>query len=142
MLDIYWFTQQKVKLLVAEIKVSCIADKWLISRGHTGVTVLQMFLCALISISDGSAIIAPCIRIFTRALTLQEINTELARRAAAELSARAQGRAVSDVSSLLRTGLRAEQGALGSALANVAVVLGFAAFAYTVKYVLRNIALE
>ena len=31
------------------------------------------------------------------------------------------------------------QGIIGSALANIFVVIGLAAFAYTVKYVLRNI---
>lgn len=33
-------------------------------------------------------------------------------------------------------------GLLGGALANVFVIVGFAAFAYTVKYVLRSIAQE
>jgi ubiquitin-conjugating enzyme E2 J2 len=31
------------------------------------------------------------------------------------------------------------QGIIGSALANIFVVIGLAAFAYTVKYVLRNV---
>lgn len=71
----------------------------------------------------------------------QAIEAELERRKELEKQARHQSTA-SEVSSLIRDQLQREQSPLHSALANLVVIIGFAAFAYTVKYVLRSIATE
>lgn len=39
-------------------------------------------------------------------------------------------------------GLNGDQGHLSSAITNICVIIGFAAFAYTVKYVLHSIATD
>lgn len=72
---------------------------------------------------------------------LQTIKAELERRKELEKQARHQS-TTSEVSSLIRDQFQREQSPLHSALANLVVLIGFAAFAYTVKYVLRSIATE
>lgn len=73
--------------------------------------------------------------------TVETIKAELERRKELEKQARHQSTA-SEVSSLIRDQLQREQSPLHSALANLVVIIGFAAFAFTVKYVLRSIAME
>ncbi|XP_067006170.1 ubiquitin-conjugating enzyme E2 J2 isoform X2 [Anabrus simplex] len=76
---------------------------------------------------------------------VDSIKTELERRAEAEIAARNNPSTISsnDMQSLLRNQFgNNDQGPLQSALTNICVIIGFAAFAYTVKYVLRSIALE
>lgn len=73
--------------------------------------------------------------------TVVAIKTELERRRELEKQARHQSTA-SEVSSLIRDQLQREQSPLHSALTNLVVIVGFAAFAYTVKYVLKSIAME
>lgn len=73
--------------------------------------------------------------------TVESIRAELERRKELEKQARHQS-TVSDVSSLIRDRLQREQSPLHGALSNLLVIVGFAAFAYMVKYVLRSIATE
>ena len=73
------------------------------------------------------------------------MKTELERRAEAERAARSNPQSVSsnDMHALLRNQFgHNDQGPLHSAITNICVIIGFAAFAYTVKYVLRSIATE
>lgn len=73
------------------------------------------------------------------------IKTELERRAEAELAARnnSQTSVVTDAQGAMQNELaNNDQSPLHSALTNICVIIGFAAFAYTVKYVLRSIAME
>ncbi len=49
-------------------------------------------------------------------------------------------RQANTVDGQLPLGHQGPQGIVGSTLANVLVIVGFAAFAYTVKYVLKSIA--
>ncbi|KAF7993236.1 hypothetical protein HCN44_006296 [Aphidius gifuensis] len=72
--------------------------------------------------------------------TVAEIHTELERRKEAEKQTRQSTTA--EVSNLIRDQLQREQSPLNGAMTNLAIIIGFAAFAYTVKYVLRNIAWE
>uniref|UniRef100_A0A1B6C965 Ubiquitin-conjugating enzyme E2 J2 n=1 Tax=Clastoptera arizonana TaxID=38151 RepID=A0A1B6C965_9HEMI len=76
---------------------------------------------------------------------VEMVKTELERRESAELAAR------NNQSEITSTGPRAllreqfgnrDQSPLHGAITNLFVIIGFAAFAYTVKYVLRNIAAE
>lgn len=73
--------------------------------------------------------------------TVSDIKKELERRKELEKQARHQ-LTTSEVSSLIRDQFQIDQSPLHSAITNLVVVIGFAAFAYAVKYVLRNIALE
>ncbi|XP_076757722.1 ubiquitin-conjugating enzyme E2 J2 [Xylocopa sonorina] len=73
--------------------------------------------------------------------TVEIIKAELEHRKELEKQARHQS-AASEVSSLLRDQLQRDQSPLYSALANIIVIIGFAAFAYTVKYVLWSVAME
>lgn len=75
---------------------------------------------------------------------VDNIKTELERRAEAELAARNNPQTVlsNDMQSLLRNQFGNDQGPLQSAITNICVIIGFAAFAYTVKYVLRSIAMD
>ena len=76
---------------------------------------------------------------------LQNVKTELERRAEAERAARSNPQSLSsnDMPTLLRNQFgHNDQGPLHSAITNICVIIGFAAFAYTVKYVLRSIATE
>lgn len=73
--------------------------------------------------------------------TVSDIKKELERRKELEKQARHQLTS-SEVSSLIRDQFQIDQSPLHSAITNLVVVIGFAAFAYAVKYVLRNIALE
>lgn len=73
------------------------------------------------------------------------IKTELKRRAEAEQAARSNPQSVTsnDMQALLRNQFgHNDQSPLHSAITNICVIIGFAAFAYTVKYVLRSIATE
>ncbi|XP_063242463.1 ubiquitin-conjugating enzyme E2 J2-like [Bacillus rossius redtenbacheri] len=73
------------------------------------------------------------------------IKTELERRAEAERSARNTSQSVSssDMQTLFRNQFgHNEQSPLHSAITNICVIIGVAAFAYTVKYVLRSIATD
>jgi ubiquitin-conjugating enzyme E2 J2 len=75
----------------------------------------------------------------------QNIKTELERRAEAERAARSNPQSVTanDMQTLLRNQFgNNDQSPLYSAITNICVIIGFAAFAYTVKYVLRSIATE
>lgn len=72
---------------------------------------------------------------------MKEIHTELERRKEAEKQTRHQS-TTAEVSNLIRDQLQREQSPLNGAMTNLAIIIGFAAFAYTVKYVLRNIAWE
>ncbi|XP_011158987.1 ubiquitin-conjugating enzyme E2 J2 [Solenopsis invicta] len=71
--------------------------------------------------------------------TVETIRSELERRK--EKQARHQSTA-SEVSSLIRDQFQREHSPLHNALANIVVIIGFAAFAYTVNYVLKSIAME
>ncbi|XP_051172021.1 ubiquitin-conjugating enzyme E2 J2-like [Leptopilina boulardi] len=73
--------------------------------------------------------------------TVSDIKKELERQKELEKQARHQLTS-SEVSSLIRDQFQIDQSPLHSAITNLVVVIGFAAFAYVVKYVLRNIALE
>lgn len=73
--------------------------------------------------------------------TVLGIKAELERRKELEKQARHSSTAA-EVSSLIRDQFQREQSPLHSALTNLVVIIGFAAFAYTVKYVLRSIATE
>ncbi|XP_012271105.1 ubiquitin-conjugating enzyme E2 J2 [Orussus abietinus] len=73
--------------------------------------------------------------------TVTAIQTELEHRKELEKQARHQSTAL-EVSSLIRDRLQREQSPLHNAVTNLVVIIGFAAFAYTVKYVLKNIATE
>ncbi|XP_076329833.1 ubiquitin-conjugating enzyme E2 J2-like isoform X1 [Tachypleus tridentatus] len=68
---------------------------------------------------------------------VQEIKEKLKQRQAADLQT--HNRLTSDSDGFLLQGYFPFQGILGSALANVIVIIGFAAFAYTVKYVLTSL---
>nr|QBH73219.1 ubiquitin-conjugating enzyme E2 j2 [Brunneria borealis] len=73
------------------------------------------------------------------------IKTELERREEAERAARNSPQTVApnEVQALLRNQFgHNDQGPLHGAITNICVIIGFAAFAYTVKYVLRSIAAE
>nr|QBH73234.1 ubiquitin-conjugating enzyme E2 j2 [Thermobia domestica] len=74
------------------------------------------------------------------------IKKELERRAEAENAARNNPQSIpsNDVQSVLRNQFaqNQDQSPLQSALTNIFVIIGFAAFAYTVKYVLRSIATD
>jgi len=77
---------------------------------------------------------------------VQEIKEELERRKQERRNAEAQPSVLTDGASsrhqLFRhqLNLNQENGVMGSALANVMVIVGFAAFAYSVKYVLKSLA--
>ncbi|XP_035727826.1 ubiquitin-conjugating enzyme E2 J2-like isoform X2 [Vespa mandarinia] len=73
--------------------------------------------------------------------TVEIIKVELERRKELEKQARHQSTA-SEVSSLIRDQLHREQSPLHGAITNLVVLIGFAAFAFIVKYVLRSIATE
>ncbi|KAK0087287.1 hypothetical protein PV325_001324 [Microctonus aethiopoides] len=73
--------------------------------------------------------------------TVDEINTVLEVRKEREMQARPQINAP-EVTSLSRDQLQRDQNPIHSALTNLGIIVGVAAFAYTVKYVLRNIAME
>ncbi|XP_068985495.1 ubiquitin-conjugating enzyme E2 J2-like [Bombus flavifrons] len=73
--------------------------------------------------------------------TVEAIKTELEHRKELEKQARHQTTA-SEVSSLLRDQLQRDQSPLYSVLTNLVVIIGFAAFAFTVKYVLWSVAME
>lgn len=73
--------------------------------------------------------------------TVEAIKAELAYRKELEKQARHQTTA-SEVSSLLRDQLQRDQSPLYSVLTNLVVIIGFAAFAFTVKYVLWSVAME
>lgn len=73
--------------------------------------------------------------------TVETIRAELERRKELEKQARHQSTA-SEVSSLIRDQFQREQSPLHSALANLVVIISFAAFAYTVNYVLKSIAMD
>ncbi|XP_033221994.1 ubiquitin-conjugating enzyme E2 J2-like [Belonocnema kinseyi] len=73
--------------------------------------------------------------------TVAAIKVELERRKELEKQARHHS-TTSEVSSLIRDQFQIDQSPLHSAITNLVVVIGFAAFAYAVKYVLRNIAME
>ncbi|KYM96391.1 Ubiquitin-conjugating enzyme E2 J2 [Cyphomyrmex costatus] len=73
--------------------------------------------------------------------TVETIRAELERRKELEKQARHQS-AAAEVSSLIRDQFQRDQSPLHSALANLVVIIGFAAFAYTVNYVLKSIAME
>ncbi|KAK9305550.1 hypothetical protein QLX08_003349 [Tetragonisca angustula] len=73
--------------------------------------------------------------------TVETIKAELEHRKELEKQARRQT-TNSEVSSLLRDQLQRDQGPLYSVLTNFIVIVGFAAFAYTVKYVLWSVATE
>ncbi|XP_033103876.1 ubiquitin-conjugating enzyme E2 J2-like [Anneissia japonica] len=80
----------------------------------------------------------------------QEIKNELKRReeelAASMQSSVTSGRTINNTSNNAmgqpQINNQDPQGIVGGALANVLVIVGFAAFAYTVKYVLKNISQE
>ncbi|XP_003403106.1 ubiquitin-conjugating enzyme E2 J2-like [Bombus affinis] len=73
--------------------------------------------------------------------TVEAIKAELEHRKEIEKQARHQTTA-SEVSSLLRDQLQRDQSPLYSVLTNLVVIIGFAAFAFTVKYVLWSVAME
>ncbi|XP_071874128.1 ubiquitin-conjugating enzyme E2 J2 [Bombus fervidus] len=73
--------------------------------------------------------------------TVEAIKAELEHRKELEKQARHQTTA-SEVSSLLRDQLQRDQSPLYSVLTNLVVIIGFAAFAFTVKYVLWSVAME
>lgn len=73
--------------------------------------------------------------------TFQAIKVELERRRELQKQLR-HSSTTSDVSSLIRDQLQTEQGPFYSAITNLVVFVGFAVFAYAVKYVLRSIATE
>nr|QBH73233.1 ubiquitin-conjugating enzyme E2 j2 [Xibalbanus tulumensis] len=76
---------------------------------------------------------------------VQTIQAELARRAEKEKASKLESLQHStDAQTSLQQQLvnNQEQSTLHSVLANVFVIIGFAAFAYTVKYVLKSIAAE
>ncbi|KAL2749377.1 ubiquitin-conjugating enzyme E2 J2 [Vespula maculifrons] len=73
--------------------------------------------------------------------TVEVIKAELERRKELEKQARHQSTA-SEVSSLIRDQLHREQSPLHGAITNLVVLVGFAAFAFIVKCVLRSIATE
>ncbi|XP_076299931.1 ubiquitin-conjugating enzyme E2 J2 [Lasioglossum baleicum] len=73
--------------------------------------------------------------------TVEVIKSELKHRKELEKQGRHQSM-TSEVSSLIRDQLQREQSPLYKVLTNVFVIVGFAAFAYVVKYVLRSIAME
>lgn len=79
-------------------------------------------------------------------MQFQIIKKELERRAEAENAARNNPQSIpsNDVQSVLRNQFaqNQDQSPLQSALTNIFVIIGFAAFAYTVKYVLRSIATD
>lgn len=68
--------------------------------------------------------------------TVEEIKQELERRK----QENALGSSEMPLQSSKNLQLESNQGIVGSAWANICVILGFAAFAFTVKYVLRSIA--
>ncbi|CAH1775760.1 unnamed protein product [Owenia fusiformis] len=71
--------------------------------------------------------------------TLKKREEEMAR--SAELNNRSVNAGLANSSSRVQgvNGANEQQGLLNSALTNICVIIGFAAFAYTVKYVLKNI---
>lgn len=71
-------------------------------------------------------------------LTFQKIREEQARRERELAESTRNGNTQSQLLNGQNTNGN-NQGIIGSALANIFVVIGLAAFAYTVKYVLRNI---
>ncbi|CAD1478173.1 unnamed protein product [Heterotrigona itama] len=73
--------------------------------------------------------------------TVETIKVELEQRKELEKQARHQT-TTSEVSSLLRDQLQRDQSPLYSVLTNLIVIIGFAAFAFTVKYVLWSVAME
>ncbi|XP_043288626.1 ubiquitin-conjugating enzyme E2 J2-like [Venturia canescens] len=73
--------------------------------------------------------------------TVEEIQTELGRREKMQKQTRHQS-TTAEVSSLIRDQLQREQSVFHSAITNLCVILGFAAFAYSVKYVLWSITME
>lgn len=89
--------------------------------------------------------ISPCILIRNVSLYLQEARKKVNKRLEELRASTESGGAVSDVSrSLVQTGAvnfgDRQQGIVGGTLTNVLVIVGFAAFAWTVKYVLRTIS--
>lgn len=73
--------------------------------------------------------------------TVETIKAELEHRKELEKQARHQSTA-SEVSSLLRDQLQRDQSPLYNVLTNLVVIIGFAAFAFIVKYVLWSVATE
>nr|CAD7408730.1 unnamed protein product [Timema poppensis] len=76
---------------------------------------------------------------------VSSIKTELERRAEAERTARSSPQTVSssDMQALLRNQFgHNDQSPMHNAITNLCVIIGFAAFAFTVKYVLQSIATE
>ncbi|KZC04491.1 PREDICTED: ubiquitin-conjugating enzyme E2 J2-like [Dufourea novaeangliae] len=73
--------------------------------------------------------------------TVEVIKAELERRKELEKQTRHPSM-TSEVSSLIRDQLQREQSPLHRVLTNVFAIVGFVAFAYAVKYVLRSIAIE
>ncbi|XP_076236455.1 ubiquitin-conjugating enzyme E2 J2 isoform X1 [Calliopsis andreniformis] len=73
--------------------------------------------------------------------TVEAIKAELKHRKELEKQARHQS-TTSEVSSLINDPLQRDQSPLQRVLTNLIVIIGFAAFAYTVKYVLKSIAME
>ncbi|XP_015123016.1 ubiquitin-conjugating enzyme E2 J2 isoform X1 [Diachasma alloeum] len=73
--------------------------------------------------------------------TVVEIRNELERRKELDQQTRHQS-TTSEMSSLLREQFQRDQSPLNGAMTNLAIIIGFAVFAYIVKYVLRNIAWE
>nr|CAD7457695.1 unnamed protein product [Timema tahoe] len=76
---------------------------------------------------------------------VSSIKTELERRAEVERTARSSPQSVtsSDMQALLRNQFgHNDQSPLHNAITNLCVIIGFAAFAFTVKYVLQSIATE
>ena len=78
-------------------------------------------------------------------LCFQGVKADLKRReeelkASTESGALITGDSSHPANGQLLPGDQRAQGVVGSTLANVLVIVGFAAFAYTVKYVLKSIA--
>ncbi|XP_031830045.1 ubiquitin-conjugating enzyme E2 J2 [Nomia melanderi] len=73
--------------------------------------------------------------------TVEVIKAELKHRKELEKQGRYQSM-TSEVSSLIQDQLQREQSPLHRVLTNVLVIIGFTAFAFVVKYVLRSIAME
>lgn len=86
-----------------------------------------------------------CILIRNDSLYSQEARKKVNKRLEELRASTESGGAVGDVSrSLVQTGAvnfgDRQQGIVGGTLTNVLVIVGFAAFAWTVKYVLRTIS--
>ncbi|CAK9818208.1 Ubiquitin-conjugating enzyme E2 J2 [Anthophora quadrimaculata] len=73
--------------------------------------------------------------------TVEIIKAELKHRKELEIQAKSQNTAA-EVSALICNQLQRDQSPLHSALHNLIVIIGFAVFAYTVKYVLWSVTME